>query len=506
LLLGFILLFRLSATPIYILDEAKNSECAREMMERKDFIVPVFNGELRTDKPPLHYFFMIAAYKMFGVNEFAARFFSVVMGLLTVLITYVYTRRLINAFTAFCAAVVLVSSSHFLFEFRLAVPDPYLIFFITLGLFSAFTWLKENNIAQLYVAAASLALATLAKGPVALALPGLCVLIWTVFTKKLKTIFTWHLIPAFVLLCVIAAPWYYAVDKATNHQWTKGFFIDNNLNRFSDPQEGHGGFFLITILFVLIGLLPFMSFIGEVIKQRKIVFQNALVKFSGLVVLIFVLFFSISSTKLPNYPMPCYPFAAIVLGSFIASLLNNNIGSKKYPYYFLFVFTLIIPVAGYLAIAQEAEAKEVSYITLFLLITPLIFIVSLFPKASWQKKIAIIFLNYCVFNLIGLGYVYPVLYNQNPVAKTIDKVKQYQNVYSYVTFNPGYRFYLDKNIPTTDNVDTLKHWLNSTPNAIVISRTYYLDTLKTLPLQEIARHHDIFELPTTVIFKTNEKP
>lgn len=506
LLLAFILLFRLSATPIYILDEAKNSECAREMMERKDWIIPVFNGELRTDKPPLHYFFMIAAYKMFGVNEFAARFFSVVMGLLTVLITYIYTKRLIDAFTAFCAAIVLVCSSHFLFEFRLAVPDPYLIFFITLGLFSAFTWLKENNVVQLYIAVASLALATLAKGPVALALPGLCVLIWVALAKKWKAVFTWHLIPAFILLCAIAAPWYYAVDKATNHEWTKGFFIENNLNRFSDPQEGHGGFFLITVLFVLIGLLPFMSFIGETIKQRKIVFQNALVKFSGLVVLVFVLFFSISSTKLPNYPMPCYPFAAVVLGSFIASLLNNNIGSKKYPYYFLLVFTLIIPIAGYFAIAQELEAKDVSYITLFLLITPLIFLISLLIKTNWEKKIVIILFSYCGFNLIGLGYVYPVLYSQNPVAKTIDKVKQYQNIYAYNTFNPGYRFYLDKNIPTTDNIDSLKHWLDRAGDAIVITRTYYIDTLKPLPLQEIARHHDIFELPTTVIYKTNEKP
>jgi 4-amino-4-deoxy-L-arabinose transferase-like glycosyltransferase len=257
---------------------------------------------------------------------------------------------------------------------------------------------------------------------------------------------------------------------------------------------------------VLIGLLPFMGFIGEVIKQRKMVFQNALVKFGGLVVLVFVLFFSISSTKLPNYPMPCYPFAAVVLGSFIASLLNNNITSKKYPYYFLLVFTLIISVAGYFVIAQEVEAKDVNYITLFLLITPLIFIISLFTKTSWQKKVAIIFASYCVFNFIGLGYVYPVLYNQNPVAKTINEVKQYQNIYSYETFNPGYRFYLDKNIPTTDNIDTLKHWLDSTSNAIVITRTYYIDTLKSLPLHEIARHHDIFELPTTVIYKTNEKP
>jgi len=39
----------------YILDEAKNAECAREMSnETIDYTV--FNGELRTDKPPLHYF------------------------------------------------------------------------------------------------------------------------------------------------------------------------------------------------------------------------------------------------------------------------------------------------------------------------------------------------------------------------------------------------------------------------------------------------------------------
>jgi hypothetical protein len=231
------------------------------------------------------------------------------------------------------------------------------------------------------------------------------------------------------------------------------------------------------------------------------------VKFSGLVVLVFVLFFSISSTKLPNYPMPCYPFAAVVLGSFIASLLNNKINSKRYPYYFLLVFTLIIPLAGYFAIGQEAEAKDINYVTLLLLVTPLILLVAMVVGTTWQTRMGIIFIGYCIFNLAGLGYVYPVLYSQNPVSKTIEMVKQHPNIYAYNTFNPGYRFYLDKNVPTTNNIDTLKHWLDSSGSAIVISRTYYLDTLKPLPLQEIARHHDIFELPTTVIFKsTNEKP
>ncbi len=37
---------------IYALDEAKNSVCAREMMENGDLIVPTFNTELRTVNLP----------------------------------------------------------------------------------------------------------------------------------------------------------------------------------------------------------------------------------------------------------------------------------------------------------------------------------------------------------------------------------------------------------------------------------------------------------------------
>src|SRR3982751_4269775 len=70
-----LLLFcRLNAPPIYILDEARNAQCAKEMMERNDWIVPTFNGELRPHKPPLHYYFMQIAYQTFGMNAFAARF------------------------------------------------------------------------------------------------------------------------------------------------------------------------------------------------------------------------------------------------------------------------------------------------------------------------------------------------------------------------------------------------------------------------------------------------
>jgi 4-amino-4-deoxy-L-arabinose transferase-like glycosyltransferase len=78
---------------VYILDEVKNSECAREILISRDHIMPYFNGQLRTDKPPLHYFFMVWSYKMFGVSAFSARFFSAVFVALTIMISFIFCSK-----------------------------------------------------------------------------------------------------------------------------------------------------------------------------------------------------------------------------------------------------------------------------------------------------------------------------------------------------------------------------------------------------------------------------
>lgn len=504
---AILLFIHLGTTPIYILDEAKNAECAREMFQQHQWIIPTFNGELRTDKPPLHYFFMALSYKIFGVNEFSARFFSVIMGLLTLAITYFYAKRFITPLKAFCAVLVLVASTHFLFESRLAVPDPYLIFFITLGLLSGFTWLEEKNTRQLYVAAAALALACLAKGPVALALPGLCLLSWIILQKKWKSVFSIHLFLAAILFCLIALPWYFAVDKATDSAWTRGFFIDNNIDRFANPQEGHGGFFGITILFFLAGFLPYIIYIGDIFKNRKHIINDPLLKFSGIVVFLFLVFFSIASTRLPNYAMPCYPFAAIIVGKYLAGLLTGDWQVKKLPFLILILLTICIPVAAYFTLKQETGLTEMAPITFLLGIVPLLFLAMLFIKKEnfYKKQVIFIFWIYSLFNLIGIAYLYPAIYQQNPVTATLPKIQAAQHIYAYKIFNPGFRFYVYENIPRTANKDVLNDWLKVPGNAVVITRVEYLPELKNLPLKEIARHRDIFELPTTVILAKNEK-
>ncbi len=73
------------SVPLIDRDEPRFAEASREMIERGDYIVPHFNNQLRLDKPPLAYWAQAASYKIFGENDFAARFPSTIAAALVAL-------------------------------------------------------------------------------------------------------------------------------------------------------------------------------------------------------------------------------------------------------------------------------------------------------------------------------------------------------------------------------------------------------------------------------------
>jgi len=500
---AILLVFNLGAPPIYILDEAKNAQAAREMLENHEAVVPTFNAEPRLHKPPLHYYFMQAGYMMFGINAFGARFFSALMGWLTIWLTWYFTKRFIGRRPAFWAAATLLLSTQFMFEFRLAVPDPYLIFFFTAGICCFYAYMMEGRIRWLLLSALAVALAALAKGPVALLLTGSSLFCWTLLAGRWQALWTWKILLYGAVILAVATPWYIAVHIATDGAFTREFFFTHNLSRFSSPMEGHGGSPLLIPLFALAGLLPLSFFLPVALRQKSALYGNRFFLLSLCVAVITMLFFSLSGTKLPNYPMPCYPFLAIVAGCGVAKLLSpGSARYGRYAFWCLLVVSIALLIAAYIALSYEKTLTGTAYLPLAFLIPVVTVGMGLLRLYRHGVKAALFILipGYAVFNLVAVSWVYPAIYRQNPVAKTMHLFRPGERVYAYRLYNPAFNFYLNKPITVIRDETSLRELLIRSPDAKVIGRAQELEALPGIPVRILAKEKDLFERPVTVIF------
>jgi len=496
-----LLLSGLIESPIYIKDEAKNAQCAREMYQRNDWLIPTFNERLRSDKPPFPYFAMHISYKIFGVNPFASRFFSAIFGLLTLILIYFTTKKYLNKETALISVALLASSMHFLFEFRMAVPDPYLIFFMTATLINYFLYVQYNQWKWILLCALTAAAGFLSKGPIALILPLCSIIIWSLWDRKINYFFSYKTLLSGILSICLIVPWFLKIHQATNGLYTHDFFITNNINRFNDSMEGHNGSAFYIVLFVLVGMFPATLFIEYPIRNIFNKSIPSLLKLSLTSCLIIIGFFCFSSTKLPNYPIPAYPFLAICVAYGIQQ--TNGIILKNYLWVILILITTIIPVSVYSISSKLSDPLGLKYWIYPMLLLPLgllsLWILTIVRTSRWT--LYCVFLCFICSNYYFFNFVYPKFLNQNPVSKTSDYWSPQEQLYAYQLYNSGFNYYLDKKVLILQDSNSLYNTLMEDPTRKVISRLKLYENLDTSKFILLTSHQDLFESPTTVIFK-----
>ncbi len=371
LVAGVVFFTNLGTPPLWDRDEPRNAGCAAEMLQRGDWIVPVFNAELRTHKPVLLYWLMMCSYAVFGVGEFGARFWSALLGIGTVVLTYEIGSRLFDRRVAFWSGLILSTTVLFGVAVRAATPDSLLIFCGTLALaifvdgafgkcstadsqvFSP-TSLSRGRFPRSYLHVvamyAAMGLGVLAKGPVGFVLPtavvGMYLLIanlpkvdercgWLPRLSAVVRTFAplhffkicWTMRPftAVATVLVVALPWYVWVSIRTGGAWPRGFFWEHNIGRALQPMEGHSGpVVLFYVGVILIGFFPWSILavpaglrIAAAIRDRDAPRQHRAIVFLLCWVGVYVGLFSLAQTKLPNYVTPCYPALAVLVAYFV---------------------------------------------------------------------------------------------------------------------------------------------------------------------------------------------
>src|SRR5262245_539480 len=224
------------------------------MLERGDWVNPTFNYEPRFNKPVLAYWVVGVLYKVFGVSVGVERVAIAGLALVMIVAAWFLGRAAsIHPAAPVLAALGLAANPRFFMFARRILIDVMLTSFMTLILL--FFALAERYPARrrlflilMYIA---VGFGVLAKGPVAAALPALVFLLYLGVHREWRRLPDMMIPPGAVIALAIAAPWY--VILCSQGGWThiSGFFLGENVGRFTSTfgPTGRGPFFYIGVMF-----------------------------------------------------------------------------------------------------------------------------------------------------------------------------------------------------------------------------------------------------------------
>lgn len=309
-------------------DEGRYAEIPREMVATGDWLTPRLDGLKYFEKPALQYWATASIYQVVGMSDWSSRLWTGLTGFLGIFLVGATAQRLYGRVTGLYSAAVLASSLFYLLMGHVDTLDMALTFFMTAGLCAAL-WARQSTHrrhARYWMLAcwAALALAVLSKGLIGIVLPGAVFCLYLAFSRDwefLRRIEPWR---GPLLFFAISAPWFVAVS-VKNPGFARFFFIYEHFERFLTTSHHRVGAWWYFVPILVMGLLPWTSLLPQALwtaLRRKNQFSSPsrdhVLRFRPDLLLavwslFIMLFFSISSSKLPSYILPIWPALAILI-------------------------------------------------------------------------------------------------------------------------------------------------------------------------------------------------
>lgn len=315
--------FRLGSIPLLDPDEPRYAESAREMMESGDTINPQLNGENRWDKPVLFYWAILWSYKIYGISEWAARFPSALLALVTILAGFFWAKRQGDSLWGLWASLILMTNIEFCVVGRLAITDMMLSFFQTLALILAFESWRTHSFRTIFFVYIAAAFAFLTKGPIGLLLPGLIFLIFLSLSRDFYYLKRARLAAGMTIFCAIALPWY-LIEGFLYKDFFRYFFVLHNVKRFATNELRHNEPFFYYIGIIAVGFLPWSLFVPRALgKAFRNLWKEPINLYLTVWFLMGLLFFSISHAKLPTYILSIFFPLSFLVARFLGDVLKE---------------------------------------------------------------------------------------------------------------------------------------------------------------------------------------
>ncbi len=324
---GFLFFYGLGAFGLVGADEPRYAQVAREMLDRSDWVTPTLQGKPWLEKPVLYYWQAMLSYRAFGVTDQAARIPSGFDAALLVAATYLFLRRF-RPGTELDGALITASCLGVIGFAHAAATDMPLSACFAIALLGWYAWYESGRRIYLAASYAFLALGTLAKGPVAPALAAVVVFLFVAVKRDWAAIVRTLWVPGIALYLAVMLPWYIAV-QLRNPEFFRVFILEHNLARFSADVYHHRQPFWFYLPVFFLAMMPWtIALVFAVAERVRMTWAEGKQAFSssedswGLFLLIWMLvpvvFFSASQSKLPGYILPAVPAGALLVAEYLA--------------------------------------------------------------------------------------------------------------------------------------------------------------------------------------------
>ena len=319
---GIVLLLPgLGDTPLVDWDENIYAEASRQMVERDNYLNIYINDYPFAEKPPFFFWEQAASYHLWGINEFAARFPSVLAGLAMVIFCFEVGRRIRDQYLGTIWSMVYLTSLLPGVFARSAVIDHTFNAFIAIAAFFLYrydcqyeAWRQQSGTRtpqhrlSLLIASLCMGIAVLTKGPLGGAIPLIAFAGYKLLVASRQTVPLTHFFSCGITSLGVALSWYLLNWIVYGTEFLQGF-IWFQFSLFSRPLEGHEGPFFYHWLVALIGLFPWTPFLflqPKRLWKSEEVHVRPLVRLSVVWILFVLVLFSLVSTKLPHYSASMY--------------------------------------------------------------------------------------------------------------------------------------------------------------------------------------------------------
>ena len=441
-------------------DPALYASIAKNLIYKKDFL-QLFTYNLDwLDKPHFPFWLVYFSFKLFGISEWAYRLPALIFFLLSLLYTYLFSKKFYGSEIAIMAVLILTTAQSLIMSNTDVRAEPYLMALVIGSIYHISRLDERYTFANLFMAALLTACAIMTKGLfVIVAIYG-GLLGQVMFQKRFKTLFSFKWLFLGLLTAVFILPECYALyvqfdshpEKVVfgrqNVSGIKWFLWDSQFGRFvnNGPIQRKSAdvfFFVHTLLWAfapwcLMFYFALYKNFREIFQKRKLTEYYTL---SGGILLLIL--FSLSRFQLPFYTNTIFPLFAIITAPYCYMQLNKVEG--KIRLISQWVYIIVLPIIILLINFFSKTSGQIGFIVDCILFVLLIFFITTKINESPKKA----FMLCCATAIFVNMYLNTVFYNELTenkgeisAAEYIDQ-KQFDSyqIYSFRTANNIFQFY-----------------------------------------------------------------